>query len=216
MTGQTAPIVADHDQQETSQFVEHFAAHDARSESEEFRHTKHHLEHDLGLGCAVCLMERLEKLIAEGKLPADPGDCTLSSGVKVAPLAWYLRTAGELGLYPEHDKPLESHHAALEWAHASQADWFKVNFYAQLMDWYGLYAEGLAAGRPPIASPDDDRTQLILCAEHHRGEGIGIHHVPLPAWGAQLVVRDGETVLEPMEGHHPILPTHQFGPHINK
>lgn len=219
-TPQDAGFVAAHDQEERNTVIEHFTGHEKRTESDLFKQTKATLEHKMGFGCYKCLMRHLDSLIAAGDLPAfhqlTDADLTLPNGARITPLAFYNRLAAKKGLFKKihGDATLESHHFAVEWAHWPQASLDKVNSYAASFDVYGLYAEGVADGLPPISSPDDPRTQMILCTEHHRGEGEGIHHAVYPAWSADEVVRDDEEAIVPPEGHHPVHPKAQFGPHI--
>lgn len=88
----------------------------------------------------------------------------------------------------------EVHHFLIEWAEWDFADPAKVLQMAHRLDVYGYAAQ---LGDKPIASPDDIRNLVVICASCHRGAGTGIHLVPFPNWMAQVVAKEDITVLKP-------------------
>lgn len=91
---------------------------------------------------------------------------------------------------------LEIHHVIIEWSEWENADPAKVLKVMHKFDPYGFSAEAAKNGDPLPTSPDDVRNLLTLCAACHRGAGLGIHQVPVPFWFADLVRKDGTTVLK--------------------
>ena len=90
---------------------------------------------------------------------------------------------------------LEVHHFIIEWSEWNNADPAKV---LGLMHHFDIYGDAALLGDKPVASPDDLRNLMVLCASCHRGAGLGIHQVPVPFWFADLVKRDGAVVLKPV------------------
>jgi hypothetical protein len=91
---------------------------------------------------------------------------------------------------------LEIHHAIIEWAEWDNADPAKVLKVMHAFDPYGFSEDMAKNGDPLPTSPDDIRNLLPLCETCHRGAGVGIHLVPVPFWFADLVRKDGATVLK--------------------
>ena len=91
---------------------------------------------------------------------------------------------------------LEVHHFIIEWSEWDGADPAKVLKIMHKFDPYGFSADGVKQGDPLPTSPDDLRNLMVLCESCHRGAGLGIHLVPVPFWFADLVKKDGETVLK--------------------
>lgn len=91
----------------------------------------------------------------------------------------------------------EVHHMVIEWAEWANADPAKVLQKCHQIDIYGYAAQ---LGDKPIASPDDIRNLVVICAKCHRGAGTGIHLVPFPNWISQVVARDGVQILRPTSG----------------
>jgi 5-methylcytosine-specific restriction endonuclease McrA len=94
-----------------------------------------------------------------------------------------------------HDS-LEVHHYVIEWSEWQDADPAKVLKVMHKFDAYGFAADGMKQGDPVPTSPDDLRNLMVLCESCHRGAGLGIHLVPVPFWFADLVKKDGATVLK--------------------
>ena len=91
----------------------------------------------------------------------------------------------------------EVHHWTIEWSEWENADPAKVLQRVHQMDFYGFASQ---LGDKPVASPDDIRNLVVICAVCHRGAGTGIHNVPFPNWISQVVAKDGVTVLKPTGG----------------
>lgn len=91
---------------------------------------------------------------------------------------------------------LEVHHFVIEWSEWADADPAKVLTIMHKFDAYGFAADGMKSGDPLPTSPDDIRNLMVLCERCHRGAGLGIHLVPVPFWFADLVKKDGTTVLK--------------------
>lgn len=91
----------------------------------------------------------------------------------------------------------EVHHFVIEWAEWENADPAKVLEMCHRLDVYGYAAQ---LGDKPIASPDDIRNLVVICAKCHRGAGTGIHLVPMPNWISQVVAKDGVQILKPTGG----------------
>lgn len=90
---------------------------------------------------------------------------------------------------------LEVHHFLIEWALWESADAKKVQklFDNGIFDFYG-YSKELKGTE--VKSPDDIRNLLVLCPEHHRGDGVGVHQVTAPSWFSQAIAKDNVEVLE--------------------
>lgn len=91
---------------------------------------------------------------------------------------------------------LELHHFIIEWSEWDNADPAKVLRVMHGFDPYGFAADEAKNGDAVPTSPDDARNLLCLCESCHRGAGEGIHLVPVPFWFADLVRKDGATVLK--------------------
>lgn len=91
----------------------------------------------------------------------------------------------------------EVHHFVIEWAEWDDADPEKVLDRMHHFDIYGFAAQ---LGDAPVASPDDIRNLMVICARCHRGAGTGIHRVPFPDWISQVVAKDGDIILKSTGG----------------
>jgi hypothetical protein len=91
----------------------------------------------------------------------------------------------------------ETHHFFCEWAAANAVNWVRFGKLAQNLynpqtgkhigssfDWAEIALE-------PTLFIDSAENMVVLCADHHRAEGIGIHHVPFPLWILQAFPIDG-------------------------
>lgn len=91
------------------------------------------------------------------------------------------RTAEESG------HPLEAHHDGIERSFAEgKIRWDLVRIDFPNYDWANFDES------KPYVFVDDMMAQgLILCKEHHTGEGTGIHFVPYPLWVMQRYLVEG-------------------------
>lgn len=100
-----------------------------------------------------------------------------------------------LGLSKLPKESLEAHHFVIQWALWEHADPSKIQrvFDSGFIDFYG-YSKKLHGTQ--VKSPDDIRNLVVLCASHHRGNGVGIHETSAPIWFSQLVAKNGIEVLQ--------------------
>jgi hypothetical protein len=71
----------------------------------------------------------------------------------------------------------EVHHYHVEWAYADGVDWDKMKSLHPTFDWTQF--------RVPEDFVDHEYNMMVLCEEHHRGPGTGIHQLPYPVWVMQ-------------------------------
>jgi hypothetical protein len=115
------------------------------------------------------------------------------------------------GRTPEEAGPLESHHHPIERSLANMIDWNlfakackegKWGPHAQAFDWASFDGD-----KDPYKFVDDQTVNgLLLCADHHRKNGEGIHAVPYPFFIAQMYGKEGypftpEEILHHEEDH---------------
>jgi len=84
----------------------------------------------------------------------------------------------------------EVHHLH-EHAMAPSLDFDKVADTLMAIDVYG-YSHQLEG--KPIESMDDIRNLIVLCEDHHRTQGTGVHASTFDLWLAQRAARDGVKV----------------------
>jgi hypothetical protein len=81
----------------------------------------------------------------------------------------------------------EVHHLH-EWSLAPALDMAKALDTLHCIDPYGFTAHDPDT---PLSGPDDIRNLLVLCEEHHRGAGTGVHRISWPIWLPQRAVKPG-------------------------
>lgn len=88
----------------------------------------------------------------------------------------------------------EVHHYLVEWAAWKAVNGAKVQRLLDggFFDPYGFAAQDKGK---PFESPDDRRNMLVLCAIHHRQEGVGIHHATAPEWLSDALANEGVDIL---------------------
>jgi len=103
---------------------------------------------------------------------------------------------------------LEVHHV-FEWAFWNALDPRKVTNILQAIEFYDedylstakdtarlrQQLSDLVKKKPVINSPDDARNLVVLCDEHHRLKGTGVHTVSFPLWLALAAVPLKDAVL---------------------
>ena len=87
----------------------------------------------------------------------------------------------------------EIHHIH-EWALWADLDPDKVLDSLHAFDPYGFTK---ADPETPVASADDKRNLLCLCAEHHRAVEAGIHRLTGEIWIAQRAAKPGVSITHP-------------------
>lgn len=92
------------------------------------------------------------------------------------------KTEQELG------QPLEAHHFGIERCYLdAKIRWNVVQQDFPLFDWKSFNPEN------PVEFVDNMASQgLLLCKQHHTGEGTGIHMLPFPLWVIQRYLADGD------------------------
>jgi hypothetical protein len=100
-------------------------------------------------------------------------------------------------------KALETHHALIEWAGANAIDWDKLAAdhpdLRTLMQLAGAYHAHLLANGgafdgaldPSIVTAfvDSPDQMLVICDQHHRSSGKGVHMITGPIWELQRYER---------------------------
>ena len=71
----------------------------------------------------------------------------------------------------------EVHHFHVEWAFSDGVDWEKMKNLHPTYDWSQF--------KIPEDFVDHEYNMMVLCEDHHRGPGTGIHHIPYPIWVMQ-------------------------------
>lgn len=94
--------------------------------------------------------------------------------------AWVCRVGAHLGDFSEcdHDRPLELHHAVIEFALANA-----VELSAIQQDFPDVQTEEALA-----SFVESDRNLMVLCAFHHRGHA-GVHTASYADWEASLYIK---------------------------
>ena len=72
----------------------------------------------------------------------------------------------------------ELHHWFVEWAYANAVDWQKMRHLHPNFDWSRF--------KEPSDFVDSEYNCKVLCREHHRLHGFGIHNLPYPVWLEQI------------------------------
>jgi hypothetical protein len=54
------------------------------------------------------------------------------------------------------------------------------------------YADAVESG--PLCTPDDVRNLVVLCQQHHRDKGVGIHMISFPVWIGMAALKKGGTL----------------------
>lgn len=91
------------------------------------------------------------------------------------------KTEAELG------QPLEAHHFGVERAFIdSPMRWEKVRQDFPMFNW-----EDFDPMKPEDFVDDMLAHGVLLCKEHHTGEGTGIHSLPFPLWVMQRYLPEG-------------------------
>jgi hypothetical protein len=98
--------------------------------------------------------------------------------------------------------PLEVHHV-FEWALWNAVDARRVTAIVEILNFYeegylaraGKHRQALQAAldaaRGVMQSPDDIRNLVVLCQDHHRMTGTGVHTISFPVWIALSAIRKG-------------------------
>ncbi len=99
--------------------------------------------------------------------------------------------------------PLEVHHV-FEWALWSAIDPRRVTAILEILEFYedGYLAQAgarrsmleaaLARAGGIMRSPDDIRNLVVLCQDHHRIAGMGVHTISFPVWIALSAMKRGD------------------------
>jgi hypothetical protein len=96
--------------------------------------------------------------------------------------------------------PLEVHHV-FEWALWNAIDRRRVTAILEILEFYqdGYLAQAgrqrkaleqaLTRAKGVIRSPDDIRNLIVLCQDHHRITGTGVHTISFPVWVALSAIK---------------------------
>jgi hypothetical protein len=97
-------------------------------------------------------------------------------------------------------------HHVFEWALWSAVDPRRVTAIVEILEFYedgylaragkrrGALEEALGAARGVMRSPDDIRNLVVLCQDHHRIAGTGVHTISFPVWIALSAMKKGENL----------------------
>lgn len=170
-------VVKEHLQKHEIIEWEHFPDHDKRMETLEFRNAKHELEKVEHLPCIICgsMQNRESHHIFER---------AYANGLDYAKVAHFLF------LFDFHG------HVRRDFKDEKELlDWFITHFKGEQFE-YSTEVPGGHTGPHIGYHCHDDAldtlyNQLILCKDHHRGEGTGIHGESTPSFFAWLARKEG-------------------------
>jgi hypothetical protein len=123
----------------------------------------------------------------------------------------FLRDTCELpcwvcGASQSEENPLEVHHV-FEWALWNAMEPRRVTAILEVLEFYEegylaksakkaalqkRYADAVESG--PLCTPDDVRNLVVLCQQHHRDKGVGIHMISFPVWIGMAALKKGGTL----------------------
>lgn len=95
----------------------------------------------------------------------------------------------------------ETHHFFIEKAAENAIDWHKFSHKAQHLynpqtgQHIGPAFDWDQVAKNPTIFVDSCANMIVLCVDHHRGSGTGIHQAPFPDWILQAFAKDGFTFL---------------------
>jgi hypothetical protein len=84
---------------------------------------------------------------------------------------------------------IEEHHYGCEWSKQNEVDYDKLKAYLLEHDIYG-YSHKMI--NEPLTTVDDVRNQMMLCVDHHRMPGTGIHYTTPDVWVMQKICKTGQ------------------------
>jgi hypothetical protein len=176
-------IVQEHYQKHTITEIEHFPAHDKRRETLTFINARAELEDAEHLGCYVCgsMKNREDHHIFER---------AFWNALDVRKVARFL-----FDHFDFHG------HCKRDFKSADELyKFFMDNFNGRLeeeaVEIYDEHGNVIGTQKVKVHVCDDEAAdtiynQLILCKDHHRGEGTGIHGTTGPTFFAWLARKDG-------------------------
>lgn len=86
---------------------------------------------------------------------------------------------------------LEVHHYLVEW---SLWDAVKAEQLITMAQTFDVYGYGKQLKDTVFKSPDDIRNLMVLCKDHHRTPGLGVHTMTFPIWIVQRYDKPGQEV----------------------
>lgn len=170
-------IVKEHLQKHAIIEWEHFPDHDKRMETLEFRNAKHELESVEHLNCIICGAK-------EHRESHHIFERAFENGLDYVKVAHFLFL---FDFYGHCHRDFKDEKALL--------DWFIKHFNGQPFEYTITTEDGQHVKQIGYqcddAALDTLYNQLILCKDHHRGDGTGIHGESAPSFFAWLARRDG-------------------------